>query len=340
MKKLLPVLPPILFSLLLAIWSGWSRIGWSLPLTEAAGQHGNLMVNSFLASLIFLERAVTFRQKWVLLLPLVNAVSGIAFATGHTLVAQWLQVAGSAGFLWMCGYFLWRHREWYYGVFGMGAACLLGGNLQLLRTGSFTSAVGPWMAFLLLTIVAERIELSKFLPVSGRARAVLLAALLLVVAALLLPPGTAATFVLAAGLFSTGAWLLRHDMARKALRAPGQHRYSAVVLLTGFAWLIGTAILLVFEKNILLGYDAVLHAFFIGFVLSMIFSHAPIILPAISHLPVKIFHPVMYAWFGLLQATLVLRICGDLLGAPGLRRWAGLGNGLVLLLFFATVAAI
>ena len=65
-NKAILIFPFIILSLLSAIWSGWLRIGWNFPITNIAAQHGALMVNSFLASLIFLERAVVFRNKWVI----------------------------------------------------------------------------------------------------------------------------------------------------------------------------------------------------------------------------------------------------------------------------------
>lgn len=69
MNKAVLVLPFILLSLLLAIWSGWIRIGWPLPVTNAAAQHGALMVGSFLASLIFFRKGCCLFTKM-----------GIAFA--------------------------------------------------------------------------------------------------------------------------------------------------------------------------------------------------------------------------------------------------------------------
>src|SRR5215217_7776022 len=75
MNKALFIVPLILLSLLTSIWAGWLRLGWSLPVSIATAQHGALMTCSFLASLIFLERAVTFKNKSILLLPAINALS-------------------------------------------------------------------------------------------------------------------------------------------------------------------------------------------------------------------------------------------------------------------------
>ncbi|RYZ24549.1 MAG: hypothetical protein EOO16_00145 [Chitinophagaceae bacterium] len=337
MKPSLAAAPLILFSLLAAIWAGWIRAGWELPLSSAAGQHGNLMVNCFLAALIMLERAITFRQWWVRLLPLLHALALPFLLAGNPVVAHALLLAGSLGFSLLCAWLHWKHRELHYLVFVVGAACLAAGNLLLWKTGSYATAAGWWIAFLLLTIVAERLELSKFLPRTALQRRLLLLSLAGVFPGLLLahPAGTG---FLAAALAASGAWLLRYDMARKSLHAPGAHRYSARLLLAGFCWLPATSVLLLVQSRLPFGYDAVLHAFFIGFVFAMIFSHAPVILPAVLRKRLEVYHPVLYGWFVCLQASLLLRIFADVAGSGPLRRWAAIGNGVSILLFFITVA--
>ncbi|MBI1818883.1 MAG: hypothetical protein HYR81_00955 [Nitrospirae bacterium] len=77
-----------------------------------------------------------------------------------------------------------------------------------------------------------------------------------------------------------------------------------------------------------------MHALFLGFAFSMIFGHAPIIFPAVTGLPIS-YHSRFYLHFILLQATLFLRIAGDLAGwTPG-RQWGGLFNVFAVLLFLA-----
>ncbi|HEV7332252.1 MAG TPA: hypothetical protein VGN63_14540 [Flavisolibacter sp.] len=337
MQRVAPVLPLIFVSLLAAIWSGWLRIGWSLPLSQTAAHHGALMVNSFLASLIFLERAVTFKKNWWLILPFGNALSLVAFACNQPQLAQWLVVGGSIGFAVLCIYFAYRYGELYYFVFLAGAFCLVGGNLVLLKTHFYPNAVTWWMGFLLFTIVAERLELSRFLPLSNNSRALLILCLCVVMASLFWPFHLNGHLVFAAGVAATAVWLLRYDMARKSVKLQGQHRYAALLLIAGYVWLVIMAVLLFFQERLPFGYDAVLHSFFVGFVFSMIFSHAPIILPAVTRLPVKIYRPILYLWFVLLQLSLAVRIIGDVTGDNLTRKAGGITNGIVMLLFFLTV---
>ncbi len=339
MNRAVIAFPLIIFSLLVAVWSGWIRIGWTLPLTAAAAQHGALMVNSFLASLIFLERAVTFKNRFVLLVPIVNALSVVPFVLQQPEIAQAFIVAGSLGFMLICLYFVYRHKEFYYYVFLVAAACLTIGNIVLLKTHLYAASSTWWMGFLLFTIVAERLELTRFLPLTKSRKGLLVLSLLIVLVGLFLPFHLYGNYFLSAGIGATALWLLRYDMARRSLKVKGQHRYSALLLLTGFAWLLVTALLLVVGNKFAFWYDALLHSFFIGFVFSMIFSHAPIIFPAVTRLPIKIFRPVLYVWFALMQLSLIIRIIADVAPDVLWRKIAGLTNGAAILLFFITIGA-
>jgi hypothetical protein len=340
MNKSLIVLPFVVMALLSAIWTGWIRIGWYLPVSSSAGQHGALMIGSFLSSLIFLERAITFKQKWVLLLPLLNASSGIAFLVDKPLLGQWLLLTGSAGFLAMCTYFIYKYKELYYYVFWAGAFTLLTGYATLLKTHFYSAAVPWWIAFLLYTIVAERLELSRFLAINKRKQYSLLAVLFVLMLSLFLPFHGWGRFIFPLAIVSTAVWLLRYDMAWHSISIKGQHRYSAWLLITGYIWLLVTGLLFFVSDQFAFGYDAALHSFFIGFTFSMIFSHAPIILPAIIKQPIKLYRPVLYVWFALLQLSLLIRVYGDLAGHFQLRKSGGLVNGLAMLLFFLSIGVI
>jgi hypothetical protein len=75
-----------------------------------------------------------------------------------------------------------------------------------------------------------------------------------------------------------------------------------------------------------------LHAIFVGFVISMIFGHAPIIFPAILGTPVH-FYKAFHAHFILLHVSLVIRMGGDLAEWVELRKLGGLLNEIAILLF-------
>ena len=68
-------------------------------------------------------------------------------------------------------------------------------------------------------------------------------------------------------------------------------------------------------------YDASLHAVFLGFVMSMVFAHAPLIVPAVPRVPLP-FRRGFYIHLALLHASLALRLVGgDLAGNATL--WQG-----------------
>jgi hypothetical protein len=75
-----------------------------------------------------------------------------------------------------------------------------------------------------------------------------------------------------------------------------------------------------------------LHAIFLGFVFSMIFAHAPIILPTITGLALP-FANAFYLHAGLLHVSLFLRVAGDLAWSRSLQQWGGVLNVLSILLF-------
>ncbi len=87
-----------------------------------------------------------------------------------------------------------------------------------------------------------------------------------------------------AGLLLQALWLARYDVARRTVRMGGVTRYMAAALLAGYVWLgVGGVLWIAGDPTQLAGfaYDASLHAIFLGFVMSMVFAHAPVIVPAV-----------------------------------------------------------
>src|SRR5437867_5701460 len=75
-----------------------------------------------------------------------------------------------------------------------------------------------------------------------------------------------------------------------------------------------------------------LHAITLGFIFSMIFGHAPLILPAVTGRPLP-YRAAFYSHLVLLHAGLLLRVAGDLAAQFSLRQLGGMLNGLAILLF-------
>jgi hypothetical protein len=232
--------------------------------------------------------------------------------------------------------FISRWFAWFHVVMGLGSIALVVGNLFLARGEPVSVAVWWWMGFLLLTITGERMELGRLLFLSRMQQRQILLFVCLAVAGLLLSAWKldSGIRVLGIGMVAIALWLGRFDVARRTVRQTGLTRFIAVNLLLGYCWLAFAGLLLVLFGAEFGGlrYDAVLHAFFLGYVFSMIFGHAPVIFPAVLGRGMS-YRPAFYLHVILLHLFLAIRIGGDLTTQIMPRHWGGLFNTLTLLVF-------
>jgi hypothetical protein len=133
--------------------------------------------------------------------------------------------------------------------------------------------------------------------------------------------------------------LLRHDIARRTVHVAGQPRFAAVSILAGHVWLGVAGVLLVVAPPGAgpFSYDAAVHAITIGFVLSTVFGHAPIILPAVTGLRVP-YTRAAYAPLVLLHLSVILRVASDMLEWIDLRVDSGIATLAALLGYAACLA--
>ncbi|MBG0830117.1 hypothetical protein HS041_20330 [Planomonospora sp. ID67723] len=80
-----------------------------------------------------------------------------------------------------------------------------------------------------------------------------------------------------------------------------------------------------------------LGALFLGFVMSMVFGHAPVILPAVLRVGLP-YRPVLYAPLALLHAAVAVHVAGDLAAADAVRTAGGLLAEISLLVFVGCAA--
>lgn len=343
MIRLSPVymLPLMMASLLLGIAGGWLRLGYvGLPLAPTAAMHGALMLGSFMSSLIVLERAMVMPQRAWLIFPLVNVGSAIPFLLGNWTLGSTFLLIGSFGLFAMMYLQISRFKMMYLWVMGIGAAGLVAGNGLLLIGFQVPKTLPYWVFFILLTIVGERMELSKFMPVSAPARKTLLVLLGLFLGFTILPFHSMAAYFQGATLLGIAIWLLRYDMARLLLAKTGQFQYIGWGLVSGYFWLALAALIAVFQQGHPLQYDLYIHAFFLGFAFSMIWAHAPIVFPLVINRKVDIYHPAMWVGWIFFQTTLLLRIFGGLFQNFDLRKWAAVANGYSIVAMFVLMAGI
>jgi hypothetical protein len=341
---LLPLMGAGMIALLAGMWAGLFRLGWTLPPLRLAlpMAHGPLMVSGFLGLLMGVERAIALKHGWTYVSPLLTGLGALALIIGMSVpVGPVLITLGSLGLTAVFVVIVRRHMALYTVTMGLGAlAWLIGSGLWLIGW-PVHRVVLWWVAFLVLTIAGERLELARILRPS---RASFVA--FLIVAGLFLVGIVTSTFAYGLGVRLAGLgmiglalWLLLYDIARHTVRKRGLPRFIAVCLLSGYAWLAAGGAMGVIFGGVAAGprYDATLHAVFLGFVVSMIFGHAPIVFPAVLGVPLA-YHPSFYLPLVLLHLSLVLRVVGDLIPWwPG-RQWGGLLNAVAILLFVANTA--
>jgi hypothetical protein len=268
---------------------------------NALALHGPLMVSAFMGTVISLERAAALGRLWAYAAPLCAGLGGLLLLLG--LPGEGFVLMALAGGVLLIASLASFRRQASLGAATLagGALAWLAGNLSVLMG---LAAVPWWIAFLVLTISGERLELARhsrkmFLPIAA---AVLVAPLM--------------PRILGLVLVLLAVWLFAFDRARFTLREAKRPRYVALCLLAGYFWLAAGGVLMALS----IGYDAALHAIFLGFVFSMVLAHA--------HLP---YSSLLYLPFVLLEASLAARVLLS-------RELGGWGNAAAIALFIAIAA--
>lgn len=315
-------------------------LGLPAPLTtdRLPDVHGMLLVLGFVGTVIALERAVALRSRVGFAAPALLGVGALVLLSPAPLrVGQLLLVAGCAALIGVYVPLFRRSHDDSIMIQALGAVLALGGAL-LWTAGVPMPDVLPWLTgFIVATIVGERLELARVVRLAPRTVNQLLAlivSLLASITATLLWPGPGYA-LLGATILALVAWLTVHDVARRTIRSTGLPRFMAGCLLAGYAWLAvaGGVWLLHGRTSEGFAYDAVIHSLFLGFTLSMIFAHAPVILPAVLRVRLP-YHPVMIVPAALLHGSLALRILvGDARQTEWARQVGGVLNITALLLF-------
>lgn len=341
-RHVLPFMALALAALIAGLWAGLIRIGWPLPSPDGLLlRHGGLMVVGFVATVIGVERAVAVRSPLSLAPPAFNAASGAALLLDAPApVAPVLATIAGATYVALIAGLLREHGTLPLRLMLVGGTCLTAAAVVWTLGQGMPRVVPWWIAFLALTIGAERLDLLRFQRATRTAATTGLAALALIASgpAVALVAVEVGVRLLAAGLMVGSGWLIVRDHPRRGIRMPGLPRYIAIGLLCAYGWLAFTGIAL-FAEGLTTGgwhYDAVVHAFFIGVVMSAILAHEPIVAPAILGMPIP-FQRALYVPLVLLEGGLVARIAADAFALAAVRPWAGLVQVVAILLMLAIV---
>ena len=336
----LPFLSLAILGLLAALWAGLMRLGWQLPaLTPSlALAHGPLMISGFLGTLIMLERAVAMQKKWMYLPSLLSGLGWlVTVLMPSPPLGPILLTLASLGGVAILAVMIRREFALHTVTMLLGMLAWFIGNLLWLFGWQIFQVVFFWQAFLILTIAGERLELSRVLRPSRNQQIIFGGITVIFMTSIIV-----STFNLQVGTRLNGAallllalWSIRSDIAWRNLKHQlPLTRYIARCLALGFVWLgIGGGLSLIFGAQVAgPRYDAILHVVFVGFVISMIFGHAPIIFPAILGVPIN-FQPLFYIHLVLLHTSLILRVIADYTNLHTLRMWGGLLNEVAILFF-------
>jgi hypothetical protein len=311
------------------------RAAWMPPAVTA---HAFLMVCAFMGTLIGLERAVAVKSAPAFVGPFASAAAGLAMLAGASHAAAWTMVAASAAFVVVNANIVKRQRAAHTVLLLIAAVAWAAGCMLFAAVPASAAVVPLWFGFLVLTIAAERLEMTRLMRRRRGAAASFHAIVAAMLAGALLSAvdARAGGAIYGAALVALSVWLLVFDIARRTIRADGFTRYMAACLLAGYAWLfvagaawIATALGLPYR-------DAALHALALGFVFSMMLGHAPVILPALARVKV-VFGAPYYLPLAMLHATLALRLVaghGDVSAFAA----GSAGNALAIAAFIATVA--
>ncbi len=328
-----------------AVCGGLLRLGVLVPGTAGAFwlgpatlDHAALMIEGFLATVIGIERAVAVKHPAAFAGALASAAGGLALLVGAHGMAAGLFVASSLVLAIVQGVLVWRQRAAHTTFLLIGALASLCGNLLFAAGAGRAAALPWWFSFLVATIAAERLELSRLLRLSLRVSQALWGALglMLVGAAVFVRAAAVGGFVFGAALLLIAVWLATFDVARRTVRIRGLSRYVAVALLCGYAWL---AVAGLAWCAMAFGWplrDVALHALALGFVFSMVMGHAPVIVPAVARVKLR-FRTIFYLPLAALHVSLLVRL-GPGLFDPAWREAGAVINALSIAAFLVVMA--
>lgn len=328
-------------SLILGLNFALILLGVAAPLTGRNFEmlHAQFMVFGFLGTLISLERAVAVRKPWAFVAPLGFGLGALLMLTSlPQQVGEALQLVGAIGLV-ECYRLAWKRvPSVSLGIQILGAVLAVGAAILWLG-GTGTPSVVPWISgFIILTIIGERLDLAVISYRSDNAETwalafSLTAAIGIALSLLWLSIGLV---ILGCALLALVGWLLQYDIAMKTIHTRGLPRFTAACLLSGYAWLAFVGVMWIVADPLSSAgmYDLTIHAVFIGFGLSMVLGHAPIILPAVLGRPLP-YRAIMWLPLVLLQLSLIFRIfVGDLRSVTWAWQVGGVTNVIAILLFF------
>lgn len=362
-EKMPPIRALILVGAMVGALTGLNaallRLGLRAPVESVsiATSHGLLMVYGFLGTAITLERAVALQSDknrftaWAYASPIASILGTILIiiqASDSPLPGGRIWPAGA----WMASMALmfaiyvevWRRQiSVAVAIQTLGAFVGLVGMVLWAFGYSPPELVPWWTGFLVFTIIGERVELARVAFLGKGTEPRLLAEAIIVTFSLLmtLVNPTIGYPLLGASLAVLMIDVLAHDVARRTINTQGLTKFMAACMLCGYAWALVAAGIWVVKGEVLSGYtyDTVVHSLTIGFALSMVMAHAPVIIPAVSRKRLP-YSPVMWTVWLLLEGGLLIRVIAGARDSEAGWQFGGAVDVLAVLAFVITTVGI
>lgn len=331
-------------SLISGVVGGLLRAGLQMPAvaaldwaTQAAGLHSALMIGGFLGTVIGIERAVALRAAWAFSVPLAAALGAVCLLTRQYVWGAALFEGAALIFVGVNAVIVKRQSASHTWMLLLSAAVWLLGNSRFMVMGLSDGVLSAWLGFLVLTIAAERLEMTRLTRGHPGAQRWLWGIVATMVAGMLWLQGDPLLggCLYGLALVALAVWLGIFDIARHTIRTDGLSRYMAVCLLSGYAWLAVAGLCWVGYSMGWPCRDAALHALGLGFVLSMVMGHAPVILPAVARIKLH-FDGRFYGPLCVLHLSLLIRLFVGPFDDPWRVRGSGL-NAVAMAYFAITV---
>jgi hypothetical protein len=303
-------------------------------LAHAGLAHAALMLGGFFGTVIGIERAVALHRPLAFAAPVASGIGGLLQLAGANAAGVAALLLASAIFVGVNALVVRRQPAAHTWLLLAGALGWLAGNALFVAGGSGAPVHAWWFGFVVLTIAAERLEMTRLLRQRRGARVLLFSVLAALTAgAALASVGARAGDVLyGAALVALGLWFGAFDIARRTVHTHGLSRYMAVCLLAGFVWLVVAGVAWIATALGWPARDIALHALGLGFIFSMVLGHAPVVLPAITRVKLE-FSRALYVPLALLHGSLALRLVD-----PGWQSAGARLNTLAIVAFALTVA--
>ncbi len=332
------------FSVVIGIWRIALTRGFLLPpIPESLPPHGNIMVGAFLGTLIIFERMLALPVKWLLWVPFLWALSSLTVHLGN-IVFKAINIISLLGWgihRWIA-YKTFKHL--WNPLIEFIAYLLL--SLALFKENGLaespiTAIAG--LSFAICVIGVERIELmlgfKKFTAKLVYGLLILYSVFLifnLLVYEVAFEVIGIVLIITTIGMFFNDASMMAKFGDNK-FKTPisGLQKFSRESLTIAYIWLLVAGIFLTIWNFIPLAKDVIFHSIGLGFIFTMILSHAPIVLGStLKKTPQK---PPSRFLFYLFQAMTIARLTGDFIAPISLEywKWSGWLTGTFHFVFFA-----